>query len=235
MRAPISYASLADKMRQDNSTKPEIKVEPVVDKVEDNETEYEFDYLVCLDFEATCDDKPMKDGKMYPNEIIEFPSVVVCMKTLKIVDRIEQFVKPVKNTQLTKFCKDLTTITQEQVDGGISLEEALKAHQKFVSKYPNSVIVTCGDWDCNIALKNNCWNLWINYPNYYKRWINIKQPFENLYKVKGRSSMAGMTKYLGIKFVGTAHRGIDDSYNLAVVALRMLKDGWYPEITRSIK
>lgn len=36
----------------------------------------EFDYLFVLDFEATCD----KDVRLYPQEIIEFPVVVVDVK-----------------------------------------------------------------------------------------------------------------------------------------------------------
>lgn len=46
-----------------------------------------FDYVCVIDYEATCVGTQQKD---YPHEIIEFPIVLVNMKTLKIVIIISQ-------------------------------------------------------------------------------------------------------------------------------------------------
>ena len=53
----------------------------------------EYEYLIVLDFEATCWDNNNSEKKD-THEIIEFPSVVVDINQKKIVDKIEQFVKP---------------------------------------------------------------------------------------------------------------------------------------------
>jgi inhibitor of KinA sporulation pathway (predicted exonuclease) len=113
-----------------------------------------FDYLAVLDFEATC-----WDNSNY-HEIIEFPTVIVDVKTRKIVDRIEQFVRPT----VRPFCHKLTTITQAQVDGDVSLAEALKAHEK----YPNSIFVTCGDWDLKTMLPQDAARNKLKVPPLYR-------------------------------------------------------------------
>jgi inhibitor of KinA sporulation pathway (predicted exonuclease) len=69
----------------------------------------ELEYLLVLDFEATC----VEDKKIEPcPEIIEFPVVVVHARTGKTLDRFHLYVKPRFNPQLTPFCTQLTGITQ---------------------------------------------------------------------------------------------------------------------------
>ena len=98
-----------------------------------------YQYLAILDFEATCE-KDTTD-----HEIIEFPTVIIDLKTNTIIDRFEQFVKPKERVLLSDFCKNLTSITQEQVDSGIPLSDALTRHASFMSKYPNNIFATCSD------------------------------------------------------------------------------------------
>ena len=106
-----------------------------------------FDYFLVLDFEATCEE----NNRSFPNEIIEFPTVLVDAKTLQTVAEFRQFVKPGLNPtvrkklqipnnllticQLTKFCTDLTGITQEQVNCGISLQECLKQYHVWLQEH----------------------------------------------------------------------------------------------------
>jgi inhibitor of KinA sporulation pathway (predicted exonuclease) len=189
-----------------------------------------FDYLVVLDFEATCDEQ--KPGKpRFHNEIIEFPSVVIDVRTRQVVDRIEQFVKPQYNPKLTPFCKKLTGITQEQVNGGVTFPEAFKRHQAFVGKYPNSCLVSCGSWDLKTMLPQDAWEHWVDIPGYYKRWINIKEPFSRIYNRANSGGMEAMLNHLRLPLLGRHHSGIDDCVNIAQIAARMLRDGWRPEVT----
>lgn len=61
----------------------------------------EIEYLLVLDFEATC----VEDKKIEPcPEIIEFPVVIVHAYTGKILDRFHEYVKPRFNPILSKFC-----------------------------------------------------------------------------------------------------------------------------------
>jgi ERI1 exoribonuclease 3 len=188
-----------------------------------------YTHLIVLDFEATCFDKG--SGREREHEIIEFPSVVIDIAKGEIVDKIEQFVKPSGDPKLSDFCKKLTTITQAQVDGGVTFPEALKAHMQFCAKYPEtSIIVTCGDWDLKTMLPMDAKRHGLNLSSGYKRWINLKIPFVAMYGLK-RPSMTDMLDHLKIEMEGVHHRGIDDSRNISHVAIRMLADGWVPEIT----
>ena len=68
-----------------------------------------FDYLVVIDFEATCFGR---DNTEFCQEIIQFPAVLVDLDTLSITDEFCKFVKPVVNPTLTEYCTNLTGITQ---------------------------------------------------------------------------------------------------------------------------
>lgn len=68
-----------------------------------------FDYLVVIDFEATCMPDPPKN---FQHEIIQFPAVLVSVRDRMIVDQFCTYVKPKLNPKLTHFCTQLTGITQ---------------------------------------------------------------------------------------------------------------------------
>ena len=68
----------------------------------------------------------MKDKKIYPcPEIIEFPVMVVDTHQAKRLDQFHYYIRPTLNKELSQFCTELTGITQQQVDGGIVIEEAI--------------------------------------------------------------------------------------------------------------
>lgn len=71
----------------------------------------DFQYFVVIDFEATCD----KERKPHPQEIIEFPSVLVNSVTGQLEASFQTYVRPVYHQLLTDFCKELTGIQQIQV------------------------------------------------------------------------------------------------------------------------
>ena len=181
-----------------------------------------FTHIIVLDFEATC----WEENK--DHEIIEFPAIVLDLSTLEVVDRLEQFVKPVRKPILSEFCKNLTTITQEQVDGGISLQEALHTHHTFCQQYPNSILVTCGDWDLRTMLPEDCRDKNLRIPEYYRRWVNIKNAFRLFHPRCRARGMDGMLRELGLELIGTHHRGIDDCVNIAQIVAKFYAGGWRP-------
>jgi hypothetical protein len=70
-----------------------------------------FRYLMVLDFEATCNN-PVQTS---PQEIIEFPTVVVDTVEKRVVGEFRRFVRPVIHPELTRFCTELTGIRQVRV------------------------------------------------------------------------------------------------------------------------
>ncbi|KAH9951390.1 ribonuclease H-like domain-containing protein [Amylocystis lapponica] len=84
-----------------------------------------YDAFLVLDVEGTCVDSDGLRGFNYPNEIIEWPVLLLrwrdkdrsgIARELEVVDEFRSFVKPTWRPQLSQFCTNLTGITQEQVD-----------------------------------------------------------------------------------------------------------------------
>ena len=189
----------------------------------------DIDFLIILDFEANCSDDKRKP---VPLEIIEFPCVVYDIKNNRIKRELD-FVTFCKiKTPITKFCTELTTITQKMSDSGINLEKVLELNEEWLhkNKLEKSIFVTCGDWDLKTALPKNCSFLNITYPEYLKKWSNIKNIYEETYKRKA-GGMKRMLEELKIPLDGIHHRGIDDCSNIAKIAQRIIKDGGVFKIT----
>lgn len=187
-------------------------------------------YYIIIDFEATC----YKEGIPKPQEIIEFPIVVVDAETARIVDEIQYYVKPVYNTVLSAFCTELTGITQEQVDEANEFRKVLSDIGKWLygKNYMHSSVITCGNWDFDIMFPNQCKTTGIKVPSMFRKWINIKTEFAKHYKQSAKS-MTDMMVFLKIKQTGRLHSGIDDARNIAKIWCYMLQDGYSPDSERS--
>lgn len=102
-----------------------------------------------------------------------------------------------------------------------------------------AVIVTCGDWDLKTCLRKEAQAKKIEVPKILTRWINLKKVFSETGKTpteikiisKAQPVVASMTQMLeriGLPLVGKHHSGIDDTKNIAAVALKMLEKGFEP-------
>jgi inhibitor of KinA sporulation pathway (predicted exonuclease) len=204
-------------------------------------------YICVLDFEATCDED-MKASNM-DHEIIEFPSVLLKYEDgcVQRISEIQMFCKPKNNPVLTKFCKDLTGITQEQVDQGISFPEAFHNHLSWLkANIPNFektwldqrvCILTCGRWDLETMLPKEYknWNLSKNdIHDVYRSFVNCKEEFKFFYKCENVYGMTFMLDYLKLNLEGKHHSGIADCRNIARVVEHMIKDGCDPHTFQMI-
>lgn len=191
-------------------------------------TDTYYDYICVVDFEATCEeDNPAG----FQHEIIEFPMVLINTQTLEIVDSFQQYIKPELNPQLSDFCVKLTGITQKMVDEAdlfpVVLERAVAwlQERELGTKYKYAIL-TDGAWDMSKFLNIQCRLSRIKYPHFAKKWINIRKSYGNFYKVpRTQTKLSTMLDKLGLKYEGRPHSGLDDSRNIARIALRMLQDG----------
>ncbi len=189
-----------------------------------------FDRLVILDFEATCESDRLPD----PQEIIEFPSVLLDLREGRIVDEFTSFVRPIHEPRLSEFCTELTSITQEDLAGAPTFTEVFAAHQAWLLGHDlmggerAGVIVTCGDWDLKTMLPVQCRAAEppINVlPAIYRRWINIKKIFSKTRRGSKAFGMSSMLRDLGLELIGRHHRGIDDCRNIARIAQALARQG----------
>jgi inhibitor of KinA sporulation pathway (predicted exonuclease) len=168
-------------------------------------------YLV-VDIECTTTD----DGTFLREEMetIEIGAVLVDNKTLKIVDEYDVIIKPVRNPILKPFCIQLTTITQDMVDVGLSFQDAIVEFSKKMFSIKNDVIfASWGHFD-KWQLQNDFTFHKIDYsmPDEH---INLKVQFS---QVQGRKKQYGLSRAVnmcGLQWEGQHHRGIDDAKNTA--------------------
>jgi inhibitor of KinA sporulation pathway (predicted exonuclease) len=177
-------------------------------------------YYLIIDLEATC--KQERD-RNFQTEIIEIGAVLV--KDKQIISEFNQFVRPTENRTLTDFCKNLTSITQEQVDSAQTLVYALsnlKAwlyNLKIESNQPDLTFCSWGDYDRNQLLRETQRKR-INYP-FNDQHINIKKRFANKFNCKP-CGVDKAVQIMGWQFEGTHHRGIDDAKNITKLFMEIL-------------
>jgi hypothetical protein len=61
------------------------------------------------------------------------------------------------------------------VDDWIKKNDDLKLDEAGNAK--NFTFLTCGDWDLKTMLPSQCRHFNLAYPNYFKKWINVKKVF----------------------------------------------------------
>ncbi|KAK6142434.1 hypothetical protein DH2020_022782 [Rehmannia glutinosa] len=170
----------------------------------------DFEYFVVMDFEATCD----KDKPPFPQEIIEFPSVIVSSAT-----------------------GQLEACFQLQVDRGVTLSEAILSHDQWLEKSgiknTNFAVVTWSDWDCRVMLESECRYKNIPKPPYFNRWINLKVPFHEIFGTE-RCNLKQAVEKAGLAWEGRLHCGLDDAKNTARLLALIMQRGFKLSITNSL-
>lgn len=168
------------------------------------------DKIMVVDIEATCwDFTPPPDGQL--NEIIEIGMVMYDVEHDEISDKRSIFVKPTAS-QVSEFCTQLTTITQQQVDEqGIDFADACDI---LVTEYNARKILwaSWGGYDHKMFRKQ-CRRMGISYP-FGDKHMNIKKKFADYHK-GNRMGMVRALKHAKLEHVGIHHRGDDDAWNTA--------------------
>ena len=175
--------------------------------------------ILVLDLEATCWDR--ESGIKYTPEIIEIGICSYLPKTGEIVERNSYIIKPYG--AISDYCTNLTGITQEKVDKGISLQEAMNTI-KNTYKSPRLIWSSWGDWD-ERTLYTDC-----NKKNapfvFSQQHLNIKALCAvKLAKLNLSIKTTGVEdalKLLGMKFEGKPHSGLDDAINTARILDKLL-------------
>jgi len=191
-------------------------------------------HMAVLDLEATCDER----RGFAPMEVIELPVVLVELATGRVIDEFRSFVRPTVHPVLTEFCRELTGITQAQVDAAPEFPEALAAMLAWLASHGfgpegagagnRSVVFVCdGDWDLRSMMPKQCVLSGVEMPPLLHRWVDVRQVFAACLNTH-TPGLLKMCQALGVRFVGQAHSGIADARNIARVALTLLQD--YPAV-----
>ena len=169
--------------------------------------------FLIIDFEATCSNSK-QEVPSSEMEIIEFAGILID-SSYHIIREFTEFVKPVRHPKLTKFCTELTSITQEDVNNAKLFPEVLES---FNSKIFNNkaLFLSWGNYDKHQLLRD-CEYHNVPYPFSENNHFNIKQKVNEQLKFNKQRGISGVLKKLDLRFEGTQHRGIDDVRNIIII------------------
>ncbi|VDP11308.1 unnamed protein product [Heligmosomoides polygyrus] len=216
-----------------------------------------FDYLLVLDFEATC----TENEKILPyQEIIEFPVAKLDVKSWKISSYFHQYVRPTVNPILTSFCTHLTGIIQdsdslntrlaresnlnrskayilqEMVDNQPTIDEALVSFDEWMRKEgvldSKFAFVTCGDWDLGVMLPSESENKRIQIQSYFNNWINVKKSYCE-HSGSFARGLRDLLRIYNLQHAGRLHSGIDDVKTICAITTAIAKEGYVYRINGS--
>lgn len=175
------------------------------------------DKIIIIDVEATCWEGSPPPGQ--ESEIIEIGLCLLEVASGQRSDKQSILVRP-ERSQVSPYCTQLTTLTQDEVDRGITFKAAcLMLQQQYASK--NRVWASYGDYDRR-QFKKQCEAFAVNYP-FGPTHLNVK----NLFAVaQGLADEVGMAKALALmqlSLEGVHHRAGDDAWNIAGILTNLLQ------------
>jgi inhibitor of KinA sporulation pathway (predicted exonuclease) len=175
------------------------------------------DQILVIDLEATCWEGQPPEGQ--DNEIIE---IGLCMLDVATGQRLENpsiIVRPVHST-VSAYCTELTTLTQEQVETGVSLEAACQTLEtRYLSK--ERLWASYGDYD-RWQFQKQCAALGLDYPFGHGH-LNVKTLLAVAHNLPRELALDEAMAHLGYPLEGTHHRGGDDAWNIARILGQLLR------------
>ncbi|PAZ10024.1 DNA polymerase III [Streptomyces sp. SA15] len=180
--------------------------------------------LNVVDVEATCWPDSPPPGVV--SEIIEIGLTVVDLDAAERVGRHRILVRPVRST-VGAFCTELTGLTQDEVEGGVSFPEACRLlateHRSGARPW-----ASWGDYDRHQFVRQ-CRATGTPYP-FGRSHTNAKAVFTEARGLRKRPGMAQALRIAGLPLEGRHHRGEDDAWNIAALVLQLAGRGGWPRM-----
>lgn len=175
--------------------------------------------VLVIDVESTCWEPPEVQPSNEISEVIEIGIAVVDIDKLVVTANDSIIIRP-QRSKVSKFCTQLTTLTQEYVDQGTTFQAAMEIMRKNYDA-PNRTFVSWGDYDRKM-FERNCQDYGVKYP-FGPRHMNLKNTFALLNGLPKELGLDAALAHLRMSLKGTHHRGVDDARNIADIFINTLK------------
>lgn len=173
---------------------------------------------IIFDLEATC----WEGRDLTQNETIEIGAVKINDKK-EIVDEFVQFIKPLKHPILSDFCKELTSIQQDDVDNAPFFNVAIENFKNWIDISEDYLLCSWGVYDKRQFQSD--YKLWGLNADWVKKHISIKHQHGKICNLKRAIGMKNALIHEKFKLDGTHHRGIDDARNISKIFIKHF-DKW---------
>ncbi|NEO43153.1 MAG: exonuclease domain-containing protein [Moorea sp. SIO4A3] len=177
--------------------------------------------VLVVDIESTCWSDDIPTGEV--SEVIEFGFCLVDLnETDPLVSESQSILVKPRYSGVSKFCTDLTSLTQERLDKeGVTMNQACEdliithGSRKFVW-------ASWGDYD-KVQTTKHCNLVGSRYP-FSDKHINISLLFAIAMGSTQEYTVKGALSKIGLDFIGKPHTGADDAYNIAKIFLWLLQN-----------
>ncbi|MGB5982651.1 MAG: 3'-5' exonuclease [Nonlabens sp.] len=174
---------------------------------------------IIFDLEATCWDGWDKSQ----NETIEIGAVLINEKK-EIISEFSRFVKPLNHPILSEFCKELTTIDQNDVDSADYFQNVISEFKNWVKKGNQDYILCSWGYYDRKQFESDC-DIYGIDKQWIEKHISLKHQYGKFKKLKRSIGMKNALISENIPMTGTHHRGIDDARNIAKIFVKYF-DQW---------
>lgn len=169
-------------------------------------------HWLVIDLEATTEEGGWPLEQM---EIIEIGASVV-NRLGHEVDHFQRFVRPQRRPLLTGFCRQLTHISQEQIDSAAPLPMVWAQFERWLGHHQPQLAGwgSWGDYDRKqLELewqRHNLKSLISQVPH-----LNLKQRFAEARQLQRAVGLKSALQLAGLQFNGQQHRALEDARNTA--------------------
>ena len=169
-------------------------------------------HWLVIDLEATTEEGGWPLEEM---EIIEIGASLV-NRLGHEVDHFQRFVRPQRRPLLTGFCRQLTHISQEQIDSAAPLPMVWAQFERWLGHHQPQLAGwgSWGDYDRKqLELewqRHNLNSLISQVPH-----LNLKQRFAEARQLQRAVGLKSALQLAGLQFSGQQHRALEDARNTA--------------------
>ena len=169
-------------------------------------------HWLVIDLEATTDDGgwPLSDM-----EVIELGASVVT-RAGREVDHFQRFIRPQRRPLLTPFCRQLTRISQADIDSAAPMVQVWAQFERWLGQHLPMLEgwASWGDYDRKQLeqewQQKNIDSALARLPH-----INLKQQFAQARQLKHATGLNSALQLAGMQFNGQQHRALEDARNTA--------------------
>ncbi|WP_426142011.1 exonuclease domain-containing protein [Pseudomonas sp. DWP3-1-2] len=169
-------------------------------------------HWVVIDLEATTDEGGWPVAEM---EIIEIGATLV-NESGRELDHFERFVRPVRRPLLTNFCRELTHISQSNIDSAAPLTTVWPLFERWLANHVASVVgwASWGDYDrqqLELEWRQQALSSALSTLPH----VNLKQRFAQARQLQRPLGLNSALQLAGMQFSGQQHRALVDARNTA--------------------
>jgi len=174
-------------------------------------------YIV-FDLEATCWNG---HAPVDMQEIIEIGALFI-NDYGEVEKEFSRFVKPKLAPTLSMYCKELTSISQKDIDRAQNYDEVIDDFKNWININEDYLLCSWGKFDKRMLYENAALHdldeEWIS-PH-----IDMKKQYQRIHKLKKQIGLKWAVGREEFEFEGIPHRAISDAINTAKIFVRYIED-----------